>query len=200
MSRFVRRAFLCGYDNYSDTGYEMSNHLHDVLRAEAPEAFLLKDDEVIARWHQLYLKRIECRKYVEGYPLDEMESANLNESFVTWRERLFDISWFMRALNEPIARQANLEDRCTSKFWAGFMLLQNMHFRPPWQSEIRFKSQALVGDEAILTCMVYVDLNPVRAQMADLPEESDYTSIKKRIRAAADSKTAEGLADLAQSP
>ena len=208
VSRCVRRAFLCGYDTYSDTSYEhrrqwvedrilelgsvmcvevlayavMSNHLHVVLRADAAEALSLTNDEVIARWHQLYLGTTESRKYVEGLPFDETESARLEESIATWRERLFDISWFMRALNEPIARQANLEDKCTGKFW-----------------ESRFKSQALVGDEAILSCMVYVDLNPVRAKMAEFPEESDYTSIKKRIRAAADNKTPEGLADLAKS-
>ena len=156
VSRCVRRAFLCGHDTYSDTSYEhrrqwvedrilelgsvmcvevlayavMSNHLHVVLRADAAEALSQTNDEVIARWHQLYLGTTESRKYAEGFPLDETESANLEESVATWRERLFDISWFMRALNEPIARQANLEDRCTGKFWAGFMLLQKPAFLP----------------------------------------------------------------------
>jgi hypothetical protein len=88
----------------------------------------------------------------------------LNRLIEQYRHRLSDLGWFMKCLNEPIARRANKENGCTDHFW-----------------ESRYKLQALLSEEALLTCMAYVDLNPVRADMCGTPEESDYTSIKERI-------------------
>jgi hypothetical protein len=71
---------------------------------------------------------------------------------------MIDVSWFMRCLNEHLARRANAENRCTGRFWEG-----------------RFQSQALLDEAGLLTAMAHVDLNPVRADIVDTPEESAFT-------------------------
>jgi hypothetical protein len=83
------------------------------------------------------------------------------------RTRLSHISWFMRALAEPIARISNREDECTGRFWEG-----------------RFKAQRIVDDAGLLACAMYVDLNPVRAALAESPAKSVHTSVYDRIEAA----------------
>jgi hypothetical protein len=87
------------------------------------------------------------------------------ERIAELRKRLSSISWFMGRLNEFIARKANKEDNVKGRFW-----------------ESRFKCRPLLDVAAIAACMVYVDLNPVRAGLAATPEESDFTSIQQRIR------------------
>jgi len=105
-----------------------------------------------------------AQRQQQGELLSTAEQRTVDDIVEVWRHRLHDISWFMKCLNEPIARQANKEDHCTGHFW-----------------EARFRSQALLTETALLSCMAYVDLNPVRAAMADKPETSDHTSIKERI-------------------
>ena len=141
----------------------MSNHYHVVLHIDKKQADQWSDLEVIERWHSIFKGNLSSQKFIRGEVLDVAQRARLQMFIDEWRARLCDISWFMRILNESIAREANSEDQCTGRFWEG-----------------RFKSQALLDEAALTACMAYVDLNPVRAQMADTPEQSDHTSIKKR--------------------
>ena len=193
VSRCVRRAFLCGEDAASGASYEhrrqwiqdrmvalaqvfaidicayavMSNHYHIVLHIDDEAATSWSGREVIERWHGLFAGTVLTQRLLRGKTLSAAEMRVVDELVALWRGRLMDISWFMRCLNEEIARRANEEDRCTGRFW-----------------ESRFKSQALLDEKALAACLAYVDLNPVRAGMAETPESSDHTAIKERIETA----------------
>lgn len=144
----------------------MSNHYHIVVRIDGERAKKWTDEEVLNRWTQLFTGPLFVQRYLseERTDMDVSQLASVSTWAATYRERLHDLSWFMRVLNESIARMANREDECTGRFWEG-----------------RFKSQALLDEHALLTAMAYVDLNPIRAAMAETPEQSDHTSVQQRI-------------------
>ena len=190
ISRCVRRAFLCGVD--ARTGFDfshrrgwiverlkeltgifaidlcayavMSNHYHVVVRVDRETARAWSNVEVAERWLRLFKGPPLIHRLMAGEPLAEAEMDAADACVETWRTRLHDLSWFMRCMNETIARLANAEDRCSGRFWEG-----------------RFRSQALLDERALLACMAYVDLNPIRAAMARTPETSDFTSVQERI-------------------
>jgi len=190
VSRCVRRAFLCGFDENSQTSFDhrrewlrtkifelaevfaidvcayavMSNHYHLVLHVDQAHCLKWSDEEVILRWHRLTAGTPLTHRAVSSAPISPAESVAIQALASKWRNRLSDISWFMKFLNEWIAKQANQEDGCTGHFW-----------------ESRFKSQALLDEKALAAAMAYVDLNPIRANMANSPETSDFTSIQDRI-------------------
>jgi REP element-mobilizing transposase RayT len=202
VSRCVRRAFLCGEDHFSGKNFDhrrgwiaerimqlagifaidvaayavMSNHYHVVVRIDQERALEWSVEEVLRRWTELFSGPLLVTRYLSEAraELCDAEIAKVEELAETYRARLHDLSWFMRTLNEHIARQANAEDGVKGRFWEG-----------------RFKSQALLDEQALLAAMAYVDLNPVRAGIAETPEASDYTSIQARIEAVPETVEAE---------
>ena len=185
VSRCVRRAWLCGRDPYDGRDYQhrrgwvrdrvrelagvfavevcayaiMSNHSHLVLWCRPSVAGGWSAEEVARRWLRLFGRR-------DAGQLEQKvrELAGDARRVAVCRGRLGSVSWFMRCLNERIARRANAEDGCTGRFWEG-----------------RFKCQVLEDEGALVACMAYVDLNPVRAKVAGSLEGSVFTSVHDRL-------------------
>jgi hypothetical protein len=187
IQRCVRRAFLCGEDSQSGRSFEhrkgwieqrlrllgecfavaihayavMSNHLHVVVQVIPDVVESWSDDEVITRWLRVFQVSngdpdaiLRMREKLLADPMELCER----------RARLGNLSWFMRCLAEPIARRANREDDCKGRFWEG-----------------RFKCQLLCDERSLLAAMAYVDLNPIRAGLANELESSAHTSVSERI-------------------
>ena len=193
ITRCVRRAFLCGYDRFSGNSYDhrkiwvknrikqlseifiidicgysvMSNHLHIILRTRPDLVKNMSPEEIAKRWYKLFPKR----RKKNGLPeepteLEIMAITNNEKKLNELQDRLVSISWFMRCINEYIAKLSNNEDKCKGRFWEG-----------------RFSCQRILDEAGLLTCMTYVDLNPVRAKVELTPEDSTYTSGCDRIKA-----------------
>jgi len=198
ISRCVRRAFLCGQ------GYEyrkqwienrlkelvgvfavelagfavMDNHLHLLVRLDSKKAQEWSVDEVVRRWLSVFPLRDTAGK---ALPVSQARVVLLAQD-AGWvakvRQRLGDLSWFMKCLKEPLARLANREDGCGGAFWEG-----------------RFKSIAVLDEESLLATAAYIDLNPVAAGLMATPEESKHTSLHTRLEHCLTNGTAGTLRD-----
>lgn len=191
-SRTVRRCFLCGHDSYSGKNYShrrgwirnrlrflaqqfgidifayavMSNHFHIVLRNRPDLVESWEDREVARRW----LLLCPLRKNAYGQPEQPTEEeltmlVRQPETIAEYRARLSNPSWLMRLLCQEIGRRSNREENCTGKFFDG-----------------RFKMVRLLDEAAVLACMAYVDLNPIRAGATDSLGGYAEVSIGERMR------------------
>jgi REP element-mobilizing transposase RayT len=191
--RCCRRQFLCGVDELTGKDYSfrkeeiqkrmeflarffavdvlgfaiMSNHYHCVLRNRPDLVESWSDEEVARRWLHIFpMRRNKDKSVPTPNELEIQMLVNDSSRIKELRERLSSISWMMKCLAEVIARQANHHDKVTGHFWEG-----------------RFRCQPLLDEAAVLACMAYVDLNPVRAMIAETPEASQFTSAHERIQA-----------------
>lgn len=206
MNRCVRHTHLCGKDHTTGRNYDhrkqwleegfkrlasifaidligyaiMSNHFHVILRSRPDLVKNWSDTEVARRWLML----CPPRRTPQGEAAEPTEAQldtirNDPERVAALRLRLSNISWWMRMASEPIARRANREDELTGRFWEG-----------------RYKCVKLCDEGALLACLAYVDLNPVRAGIATSPATSSTTSLARR----AESEGNPGASDAHLSP
>jgi hypothetical protein len=197
-SRCVRRAFLMGTDpltgkNYNhrrewvverlkllvasfaiDVGFlaVQSNHWHLVLRTDPRLVKRMGNQEVARRWLRVFPgKRVLDGVWFE--PSDEQihTLSEDKQKIQTIRKRLANVSWFMSALSEYIARRSNREDDCTGRFFEG-----------------RFACREITSEGALLVCGMYVDLNPIRSGEALTPEDSTHCSVAFRLRGNAEAQ------------
>jgi len=128
VSRCVRRAYLCGYDPITHKSYEhrrhwleykllstaetfaiklcsyavMSNHYHVVLHVRTDIANHWSDLDVVNRWHRLFNGSLLSHAFIDGQTLSDTQWRILSKDIKRWRERLTDISWFMRVIKADL--------------------------------------------------------------------------------------------------
>jgi len=143
VQRCVRRAWLAGIDDKTGKDFSfrrewirrrmeslasvfamdvltyaiLSNHMHLILRNRPDVVTKWSDQEVAIRWLRVFPGRRLEEHLADPTDSDVQMLVNQPERLAVIRQRLSDISWFMRALSEPIARMANRQDDCTGRFW-----------------------------------------------------------------------------------
>jgi hypothetical protein len=206
-SQCVRQAFLMGVDRTTGRNYNhrrdwvvdrlllltecfaidvafmgiMSNHFHLILRVTPRLVDRMGSWEVARRWLRVYPgKRVLDGPWIEPTEEQVKALAEDKEQIAKIRKRLSNVSWFMAALCEWIARKANREDGCRGRFWAG-----------------RFGCREIRTEGGLLICGLYVDLNQIRAGEALTPESSIHCSVAWRIAASVQRKASPGAVSTA---
>ena len=142
----------------------MDNHLHVLVRLDPELAAGWSDEEVVRRWGRLFPPRDKSRQ-----PLP------VSNDWVEWR--LKDAAWVAKA------RAAAAKPQLVHEVPEGTAVAAG---QPGGQTrgaffEGRFKSVAILDEESLLATCAYIDLNPVAAGIAEVPEASAHTSIKERV-------------------
>ena len=129
----------------------MGNHYHLVVRFDAQRP--IDRDELRSRSRIMYPSKAS-QLMIDSWGEEQWEH---------YRRRLFDVSEFMRNIQASYARWFNRSFDRRGRFWAD-----------------RFKSSVLGDERAVLDCILYVELNPVRAGLVDRPEEWQGSSVYLR--------------------
>ncbi len=154
ISRCVRRAWLCGIDPYYGKSYEhrrewvegrqidladifavgiyayavMSNHVHGVLRIDPGAAATWSAEDVASRWVRLFPATVDGEVDSIACRTKEQNLLGNAERLEICRQRLGSLAWFLRSLNEPIARRDNRENGCNGRFWGRILHPANPAF------------------------------------------------------------------------
>lgn len=152
--------------------FSVSGDRYDLVLQTRPDVARTWSTATVAeRWLMLCPPRgsVLIDSAAAGAPSASYQRALANltrdaERLELYRARLADLSWFVRFVNEAVARRANREENVTGRFWQG-----------------RFRSQALLDSGAILSSMASVDLRPLREETDRGLWDAGLTSVQERL-------------------
>jgi putative transposase len=101
-------------------------------------------------------------RYVDFYGDERIFAEGLVSSL---REKLSSLSEFMREIKVNFARFYNRRHHRRGYFWGD-----------------RFKSVIVENGETLINCLAYIDLNPLRAGIVELPEQYRWNSLGYHIQ------------------
>ena len=133
----------------------MSNHFHLLVRVPRKKA--VSDAELLRRMEALY-GTPRFRKVLEKWEkwTERKQEWRVLDEKARMRARMYDLSQFCKTFKETYTQDYNKRHENTGTIWEG-----------------RFKSILLEGSyRAMMTVAGYIHLNPVRAAMADAPEDA----------------------------
>ena len=153
----------------------MSNHFHLIVIFDPKACQAWSHEEVARRWVDAFPPKKPSsgkRGRIAAERIWERRKADKREVMLSdpvrlekARRTLGSMSSYMKHLKQPIALWANREDDREGPF-----------FNP------RFYSGALLNENAIIAAAAYVDLNPVRAKLAETLEGYEDAAIAERVR------------------
>ena len=143
----------------------MSNHFHVLLEVPPVPEGGITEEELLKRLRAIYTEAAVA--VVEKELADARKSGNqsqVEEIFARYTYRMHNLSEFMKALLIRFTRWFNKRHERSGTLW-----------------EERFKSVIVESGIAARTLAAYIDLNPVRAGMAEDPAEYRWSSYGEAV-------------------
>jgi REP element-mobilizing transposase RayT len=141
----------------------MSNHVHLVLAHQENEAKNASEEELLLRYRLIYGEN--AKPPAGSYDLNSAVIPDEDLGIERLRQRLSSISRFVQELKQSFRKWYNKNHDFKGYLWSG-----------------RYDSVILDQGEAELVCSAYIDLNPLRANIVEQPEDYRWSGLGLRVR------------------
>ena len=134
----------------------MGNHFHLLVRMHPESQY--KDREIQKRVNRFFNtnKKIPSSVLSETCSFPVISPTKVSK----YREKPSNLSEFMKDIKQCFTRKYNKEKKSRGFFWGQ-----------------RFKSVIVENGETLINCLAYIDLNPVRANIVEKPEDYRWNTL-----------------------
>jgi REP element-mobilizing transposase RayT len=162
MSRTALEGFVLGSVE-KDYLLQLIKHFSSVYFAEILGFAIMGNHfHIVVRMHigEEYSDDEICKRFGLYYQNDKKKRAPMPNQLPALREKWGKLSEFMKEIKQAFSRFYNKRHKRRGFFWSD-----------------RFKSVLVENGEALVNCLAYVDLNPVRAGIVVRPDEYRWNSL-----------------------